>query len=192
MTAVAAAAVELADAGGLVAVTMRSLATALGVSAPGLYRYVTSRDDLIGHAVDQVSTELQHPEPSGDWLHDLVDVARQQRALFAAHPWLIEAERSLRVLGPHVLDHLDWGLAVLTDLDVPASRKMEAIALANGVAALFATNGSSLGPEAFAQLGPARHVHLTALFAAAAPAPPSDDLFERVLSGVLRGVLGPA
>ncbi|GMA87472.1 hypothetical protein GCM10025868_27220 [Angustibacter aerolatus] len=74
-------------------------------------------------------------------MHDLVDVARQQRALFAAHPWLIEAERSLRVLGPHVLDHLDWGLAVLTDLDVPASRKMEAIALANGVAALFATNG---------------------------------------------------
>ena len=64
---IAAAAVELADTEGLAAVTMRSLAAAVGVSAPGLYRYVTSRDELVGHMVDLVSADLRHPPPSGNW-----------------------------------------------------------------------------------------------------------------------------
>ena len=118
-------------------------------------------------------------------------MAQRQRRLFQAHPWLAEAERSLRVLGPHVLDHLDWGLAALASVDVAPARKMEAIALANGIAMLFSTPSRALGPEAFAPLDPARQPRLAALFAAAEPAPASPDLFVRVLEGVLRGVLTP-
>lgn len=187
---IAAAAVDLADVRGLAAVTMRSLAAALGVSAPGLYRYVASREELVGHMVDLVSAGLEHPPPSGDWVHDMTVVAEQQRAIFSAHPWLAEAVASLRFMGRHVLDHLDWGLAVLADVKAPPDRKMEAIALANGIAALFSATSQPVGPEAFAQLDPGRHPRLTALLAAAAPAPSSADLFPRVLEGVLRGVLG--
>jgi AcrR family transcriptional regulator len=189
MAGIAAAAVGLADAQGLAAVTMRSLAAAVGVSAPGLYRYVASRDELVGHMVDLVSADVEHPPPTGDWVHDFTAVAEQQRALFRAHPWLAEAVASLRVMGPHVLDHLDWGLTVLADVEAPPSRKMEAIALANGIAALFSTTSQPVGPEAFAQLDPGRHPHLMALLTAAAPAPPSADLFRRVLESVLRGLL---
>jgi AcrR family transcriptional regulator len=170
-------------------VTMRSLAAALGMSAPGLYRYVTSRDELVGHMVDLVSADLEHPPPSGDWIRDMTVVAQQQRAIFSAHPWLAEAVASLRFMGRHVLDHLDWGLAVLADVEAPYGRKMEAIALANGIAALFSTASRPAGPEAFAQLDPGRHPRLAALLATAAPTPPSADLFPRVLEGVLRGVL---
>lgn len=170
--------------------TMRSLAVAVGVSAPGLYRYVASRDELVAHMVDLVSAELEHPPPSGNWLRDITAVAEQQRSIFHAHPWLAEAVASLRFMGRRVLDHLDWGLAVLADVEAPDSRKMEAIALANGIAALFSTTSAPVGPEAFAQLDPGRHPHLAALLAAATPAPPSADLFPRVLEGVLRGVLG--
>src|SRR5690348_4815035 len=106
---------------------MRSVAGAVGVSAAGLYRYVTSRDELVGHMVDLVSAELEHPPPSGNWVHDLTVVAEQQRALFRGHPWMAEAVASLRFMGPHVLDHLDWGLTVLADVQAPDSRKMEAI-----------------------------------------------------------------
>jgi AcrR family transcriptional regulator len=169
---------------------MRSLAAAVGVSAPGLYRYVASREELVGHMVDLVSATLEHPPPSGDWVHDITVVAEQQRSLFRAHPWLAEAVASLRFMGRHVLDHLDWGLAVLAAVDAPPSRKMEAIALANGIAALFSTTSRPIGPEAFAQLDPNRHHRLAALLAAAAPTPPAADLFPRVLEGVLRGALG--
>jgi AcrR family transcriptional regulator len=186
---IAAAAVGLADARGLDAVTMRSLAAAVGVSAPGLYRYVDSRDELVGHMVDLVSADLEHPPPTGEWVHDFTVVAERQRALFRAHPWLAEAVASLRFMGPHVLDHLDWSLAVLADVEAPTSRKMEAVALANGIAALFSTTSRPVGPEAFAQLDPGRHRRL-ALLAAAPPTPPSTDLFPRDLEGVLRGVLG--
>jgi AcrR family transcriptional regulator len=185
-----AAAVDLADAKGLAAVTMRALAAAVGLSAPGLYRYVASRDELVGHMVDLVSADLEHPPPSGDWVRDFTVAAERQRALFRAHPWLAEAVVSLRFMGRHVLDHLDWGLAVLADVEAPQSRKMEAIALANGIAALFSTTSRPVGPDAFAELDPARHPRLATLLASAAPTPPSADLFPRVLEGVLRGVLG--
>src|SRR4051794_5415769 len=188
--AIAAAAVDLADARGLAAVTMRSLAAAVGVSAPGLYRYVASRDELVGHMVDLVSADLEHPPPSGDWVHDITVVAEKQRALFRAHPWMTEAVGSLRFMGRHVLDHLDWGLSVLAGVEAPDSRKMEALALANGIAALFSTTARPVGPEAFAQLDPGRHPRLAALLAAAAPTPPAADLFPRVLEAVLRGALG--
>ncbi|WP_462183640.1 TetR/AcrR family transcriptional regulator [Frankia sp. AgKG'84/4] len=186
---VAAVAIDLADARGLAAVTMRSLASAVGVSAPALYRYVASRDELVRHMVDVVSAELEHPPPSGDWVRDFTVVAERQRVLFRAHPWLVEAVASLRIMGPHVLDHLDWGLAVLAEVQVPPTRKMEAIALANGVAALFATPSQPVGPQAFAPLDAGRHPRLAALLASAAPTPPSADLFERVLEGVLRAAL---
>ncbi len=133
MHGIAAAAVDLADARGLAAVTMRSLAAAVGVSAPGLYRYIASRDEIVVHMVDLVSADVEHPPPSGDWVHDFTVVAERQRDLYRAHPWLAEAVTSLRVMGPHVLDHLDWGLAVLAQVEAPPSRKMEAIALANGI-----------------------------------------------------------
>jgi AcrR family transcriptional regulator len=168
---------------------MRSVAAAAGVSAPGLYRYVASRDELVGHMVDVVSADLEHPPPSGDWVHDITVVAEHQRALFRAHPWLAEAVASLRFMGRYVLDHLEWGLAVLAGVDAPNTRKLEAIALANGIAALFSTASGPVGPEAFAQLDPARHPRLAALLVAAAPAPPAADLFPRVIEGVLRGVL---
>ena len=186
---IAAAAVDIADARGLAAVTMRSLAAAVGVSAPGLYRYVTSRDELVAHMVDLVSADLEHPPPTGGWVRDITLVAQQQRDVFRAHPWMTEAIGSLQFMGPHVLDHLDWGLVVLADVEAPDSRKMEAIALANGIAALFSAAARPVGSEAFVQLDPSRHPHLAALLAAGAATPPPTDLFERVLEGVLRGVL---
>lgn len=185
---IAAAAVGIADAGGLEAVTMRSVAAAVGTSAPALYRYVSSREDLLGHMVDLVSATLRHPEPSGDWVGDLLAVAEQQTALHRAHPWL--AGTSSAPMGPHVLDHLEWGIRVLAPLGAPARAMMEALALVNGLAALFAAAGPSAGPATFRGLDADRHPGLAALLANAAPGPPSDDLFRRVLTGVLTGILG--
>ena len=190
--AIATAAIALADARGLDAVTMRQVAAALSTSAAGLYRYVASRDELLGHMVDVASAEVQHPAVTGDWVSDLTVVAARQRDVFAAHPWLAQAVSLPVAMGPHVLDHLDWGLTALAPVDVPVGTKLEAIALVTGVAALFASAGAGPAGASLAGLDPVRHPHLVAL----AEAPPmtarSEGLFERVVAGVLRGVLDPA
>ncbi|WP_433784892.1 TetR/AcrR family transcriptional regulator [Actinomycetospora sp. CA-101289] len=191
---IAAAGIALADRGGLDAVTMRSVAAALGTSAPALYRYVASREELVGHMVDGVTAELRHPPPSGDGTGDLVAVAEQQLALHRAHRWLAAASAVPVPLGPRVLDHLEWGIRVLAPLGAPDAAVMEAIALANGAAALFAAGGPPAGAELFRHLDVDRHPGLAALLATAAPAPPSessDDLFRRVLTGMLAAALDP-
>jgi AcrR family transcriptional regulator len=186
---IAAAAVGLADAGGLDGVTMRSVARSLGTTAPALYRYVASREELVGHMVDGVSAALRHPTPSGDWRADLLAVAEQQVALHRTHPWLATASALPVPLGPHVLDHMEWAIRVLEPLDAPPVAVMEAIALTNGVAALFAAGGPPAGPELLGRLDPRRHPCLAGFLAAAPAGRPSDDLFPRVLSGILTAVL---
>lgn len=188
---IAAAAAARADAQGLGAVTMRAVAASLGITAPALYRYLDSRDDLLSAMVDHASGQLDHPDPSGDWLADLLDVAAQQLALYRAHPWLAQTARHTIVLGPNALDHLDRCLAILEPLDAPDTSKMEAIALTTGAAALFATAGPGPDASTFGRLDPGRHPRLTALINAADPGPPSPDLFERAVTALLRGVLEP-
>ena len=187
---IAAAAVAIADRDGLTGVTMRSVAAALGTSAAGLYRYVASREELVGHMVDLVSAEIRHRPPTGDWVGDLVDVAESQRDVFRTHPWLVGALDAALVLGPNVLDPLEWGLAVLEGVDAPTEQKMEALAVTNGIAALFASAGPVGGPEAFARLDARRHARVMAVLGAATPGSPAPDLFRRVLEAVLRAILG--
>lgn len=170
--------------------TMRSVAAELGTSAAGLYRYVGSREEILSQMVDLISAEVVQPEPRGEWLAELIGAATSQRALFGAHPWMVEATGSVTVFGPHVLDHLDWGLRVLEPLPAPVSRKLEAIALANGVAALFAPPARSPDPQAFSALDGSRQPQLAAALAQAQPTAASPEVFERVLTGVLRGALG--
>ena len=54
---IAAAAVEIADAEGLDAVSMRRVADHLGTGAMSLYRYIPGKAELLDLMVDQVSAE---------------------------------------------------------------------------------------------------------------------------------------
>ena len=58
------AAVALAGAGGIEALTMRRLGEELGVEAMSLYRHVASKDDLLDGMVDVVFGEIELP-PDG-------------------------------------------------------------------------------------------------------------------------------
>ena len=191
VAAVGTAAVRLADARGLDAVTMREVATALSTSAAALYRYVTSRDELLAQMVDLVSAEVRHPAVTGDWVRDITVVAVRQRDVFGAHPWLAQAVALPLAMGPNVLDHLDWGLAALEPVDAPVGRKLEAIALVTGFAALFASADQSSSAASLAGLDPQRHRHLAALVATPPDTSRSEDLFERAVAGIVRGILEP-
>ena len=87
--AIAAAAVALADAEGLDAVTMRRMAAELGLGTMSLYNYVPTKDHLVQLMIDEVGTEYRFPaEPPGDIRQAVVDLARQGRDITQRHPWL--------------------------------------------------------------------------------------------------------
>src|SRR2546429_919999 len=67
-----AAAVRVADAEGIAAVSMRRVAAEIGAGTMSLYRYVSRKDDLLDLMVDAALGEMDLPDaPSGDWRADL-------------------------------------------------------------------------------------------------------------------------
>jgi AcrR family transcriptional regulator len=192
---IAAAAIGLADAGGLAAATMRAVAGALSTTAGALYRYLASRDDLLDLMVDAVLAELPlDRELTGDWLGDLVTLARDQLALFRRHPWLVEAIQHGRAPGPCTMDYFERCLRIMAPVPAGAAAKMEAIAMVTGVVSLFARSAGAAGlsPEAFvAAVSPARHPHLVAAFSGPGATTSRPDPFDRTVRGVLRGLLSP-
>ncbi|MEU1710560.1 TetR/AcrR family transcriptional regulator C-terminal domain-containing protein [Streptomyces sp. NPDC005706] len=113
---IAAAAVELADAEGLDAVSMNKVASGFGVTSMALYRYVPGKRGLVELMVEQVLIEA--PDLSGvadgDWRAATREWTRQCAAVYAAHPWLLTATAMRRqIMGPRQLRWLDAALAAL-------------------------------------------------------------------------------
>jgi AcrR family transcriptional regulator len=107
-------AIEIADAEGLEAATMRRIAQQMGTGAMSLYRYVPKRDDLIDLMIDAVAGEIELPDrPSGDWRVDLSLVAHQTRAVSLRHPWYAALANRRPTLGPKSLRVYDFALSAL-------------------------------------------------------------------------------
>jgi AcrR family transcriptional regulator len=110
---IATAAISIADAEGFEAVSMRSLAAALGVGATSLYRYVESKEEVVDLMVDHaLGTDLRF-ETTGDPRLDLASFARGMRALLLAHPWMAVHGVGRPTLGPHTLDMVERILAAI-------------------------------------------------------------------------------
>ena len=201
---IAAAAVRLADTDGLGAVTMRSVAEALGGGSASLYRYVESRDELVALMIDQVNGEIDYTVlHHADWLADLLALGRQSRDVYLRHPWLTDTPAATGDLGPNAVEYLEHALGALQDLAVDGHRKLEAIGVFSAVVRLLArTEIEQRGTapvDRRRQLAAAAHLaqllrdgahpHL----AGALSAPPVDadeDQTERLLTRVLEGLLG--
>lgn len=193
---ITAAAVELADREGLDAVSMRRVAAALGTGAASLYRYVATRDDLLDLMLDSTGAEYDLPEPSGDWLADLVEVARQARHIMRRHRWLAAVLPSRAVLGPHGVDLLEHVLDVLAAHPAGATAKLEAFGMITALTAMAVQNerrGDSADRRSTVYLlhvaAEGEHPRIAALLANT-PAPEGsadrfDDVIRRVLAGLL-------
>lgn len=115
---IATAAVELADEHGLPALTMRALASRLGLASPNaLYTYVPSKAELIDLIVDRclAETALEPPAASASASERIRLIADANLALHVAHPWLADIAQDRPPLGPGQLRKYDRELAVLID-----------------------------------------------------------------------------
>lgn len=129
---IAAAAVRLADAGGLDAVSMRHVAAELGCGTMSLYNYVPRKEDLHELMVDAVGGEHELWEPSGDWRADLRRVAHQTRALLRRHPWMPRLMSPVYGFSPNALRYLEHCLACMDPLEAPYGAKMQLLGMLNG------------------------------------------------------------
>ncbi|MFD9827219.1 TetR/AcrR family transcriptional regulator C-terminal domain-containing protein [Tsukamurella tyrosinosolvens] len=88
---VIAAAVAIADAESMQAVSMRRLAAALEIPTMAVYRYVPSRDELQAAMLDRVLADLPIPPRTTDWRADVEALLRSLWESMKAHPWLAAA-----------------------------------------------------------------------------------------------------
>jgi AcrR family transcriptional regulator len=86
---VLAAALELIDAGGADALTMRRLARALGRDPMILYRHAPNKAALLDGVAETVLAQLTVDPADPDWAAQLRAVARHYRALALAHPGVV-------------------------------------------------------------------------------------------------------
>jgi AcrR family transcriptional regulator len=101
------AAIAHADAGGLEALSMRTLAEMLGVAPMAPYRHIASKDDLIDAMVDVVFSEIGVPSGGGDWKTAMRRRAIAVRDALSRHPWAVGLMESRRKPGPANLRHHD-------------------------------------------------------------------------------------
>ena len=126
---IAVAAIELADTEGLESVSMRRLAGKLGVAAMALYRYVSSKQELMELMVDAAFAASQDEvtEPA-DWRSVLRGMAWANRARMLRHPWLQQAcNLALTALTPSQLAGVERVLSALEPLDLDADTAMAVV-----------------------------------------------------------------
>ncbi|MFJ9739405.1 TetR/AcrR family transcriptional regulator [Streptomyces sp. NPDC101166] len=112
------AAIRLADADGLDAVSLRKVAGALDVRPMRLYGYIAGKEELLDLMVDAAYAEIR---PVGDgWREVLRSLAETTRHAVHEHEWLADLLGGRPQLGPHALASGESVMAALGDVDVDA------------------------------------------------------------------------
>ncbi|MGL5929027.1 MAG: DUF429 domain-containing protein [Dermatophilaceae bacterium] len=128
-TRVVAAALALADDGGLGAASMRAVAGRLGVEAMSLYHHVRGRDDLLDGMVDAVFAEIHRPAAGGEWRTELRRRSVSGREALRRHPWAVGLMDSRRSPGPGTIAHHDAVLGCLRTAGFDLATTGSAVAL---------------------------------------------------------------
>ncbi|MEV0824984.1 TetR/AcrR family transcriptional regulator [Nonomuraea rubra] len=127
---IVAAAIALADEGGLEAVSLRKVAARLDVGPMRLYGYISTKEELFDLMVDEVHAEILPGEQPGDWRETLRAHAHRTRQATLRHEWLADLLGGRPALGPNALAVNESKLAALdglADLDT-AMRAVETVA----------------------------------------------------------------
>lgn len=107
------AAVAIADAEGLAALSMRRLGREVGVEAMSLYNHVASKDDLLGGVADLVAAEFEVPESGSEWREGLRRSAHSTHEVLLRHPWAAALLESRPDPGPDRLRYLNAVLGTM-------------------------------------------------------------------------------
>jgi AcrR family transcriptional regulator len=159
-------AVEVADAAGVGALTIRSLAQRLGVKPMSLYYYVANKDAILDGIVDLVFTEIDLPRPGDDWRSEMHRRATSARTVLRRHPWAIEILQSRTAPGPGTLRHHNAVIGTLREAGFTVEMTAHAFALLDSYIYGFALSEASLpinGPETVTEVAEQMMMHYLAV-----------------------------
>ena len=130
---IGAAAVAIADAEGLDAVSMKSVAAAVGFTTMSLYRYVDSKDELYAVMRDVAyGPPALSFAPDEGWRERITDWARTVAARRLAHPWATEISQSAPPLTPNMIAWMESGLEALEDAPLTSQQRLSAMLAIDG------------------------------------------------------------
>jgi len=126
---IVAAAVRVANAEGLEAVSMNRVAAELGSSPMALYRHVASKDELLMLMFDlPLEKPPRFPDDAG-WRERLIMWAQAHREGFQRYPWMVRMPISGPPITPNHMAWFDAGLAALADTALTEGEKVGAVLL---------------------------------------------------------------
>jgi AcrR family transcriptional regulator len=200
--AIARAAIEIADADGLDAVSMRRVALHLEVGTMSLYHYVATKQDLFSVMADAIMAENLIPEdevPDG-WREGLAEIAHRAYRLFTSHDWVLASwHRSDRGdPGPSLVKHIEQTLAIVAELDfLTIPQRLQITGLVDEYTIGYVTRNTAVAPigdeedrwQAYVaeQARSGAYPHLAAAFEAGVHAPAPDGFafgLDRLLDGI--------
>ncbi|MFC9703990.1 TetR/AcrR family transcriptional regulator C-terminal domain-containing protein [Streptomyces sp. NPDC056943] len=122
------AALELADAEGLNALTMRRVATVLGVSTMTLYRHVPGKAELVRLMADAACGEVPLGPVPPEWRVGLERGARWLRGVYSRHRWMAHAMASFTrpVATANAMAYTEWVLRSLRGTPLTHTEKLHA------------------------------------------------------------------
>jgi AcrR family transcriptional regulator len=206
-------AIEIADAEGLNAVSMRRVAAQFDVTTMALYRYVPSKDDLLELMIDGIAHPPPEPADLPDhWREALHWWAHQQFAVFRRHPWLNDFSFAHPPMGPNNLQWMECAiqailrsgipeeevigvLMLLTNFAMAEARQQRGLIMAEAATGIsYEEVGRVYGRMLEKVVTDGRHPGLTRLIEAGVFSDPAlsgagpDDDFEYGLTFVLDGI----
>ena len=117
LDALVAAAISLADDGGLSAVTIRAVARAVGAAPMSVYTYGPGKAELLDLMLDAVYAAMPRADTTArPWPERVRAVAEENRALFAEHPWAARVSTGRPPLGPGSIGKYEHELAAFDGL----------------------------------------------------------------------------
>jgi AcrR family transcriptional regulator len=129
---VVAAAIEVADAEGLGALTMRRVAQQLSVGTMSLYTHVAGKAELIDVMLDTVYGEVTAGDESGGWRERLERIARDLEGLYHRHAWLLHVATTRPALGPNLIAKYERELRAVEGIGLSDIEMDAVVTLING------------------------------------------------------------
>jgi AcrR family transcriptional regulator len=202
------AAMKIADAEGLGAVTMNAVASALGLTTMAVYRYFPNKEALLDATIDAGLGRPPRPtKAGGPWRAEVADWARAKRAMLIARPWVAELPFVAAPHGPNFLLWLEALLAPLARTGLPSPDLGEMISIVDGFTrgtsdtaiSLARAQARGVSPQQWAAavgadlgraIGDPRFPHFAALITTPSDGNPRsmDESFDFNLDRVLDGI----